>query len=195
MQRTFKSAPTCAPTFHRNQSGISLVEVLVTVLIIAIGGLGIASLQLAGLKYSAGSYGRTQAIFLADDIVNRMKSNRRVALGFTENTGAIGAGSAYEIAAFTAAGAAPLVDCLVAECDLANRAAYDIATWLEEIERALPSGQGRIRFTDEVSDDPESDELVRHFEIGLRWRQTASTTNVDSDPDDEIKEVFYRITI
>lgn len=195
MQRTFKSTPKCAPNFHRNQSGISLVEVLVTVLIIAIGGLGIASLQLAGLKYSAGSYGRTQAIFLADDIINRIKSNRKIALGFTAVEGSIGAGSAYEIADFTAAGAAPLVDCLVAPCNLENRAEYDISSWLEEIERALPSGQGRIRFTDEVSDDPESDELIRHFEIGLQWRQTASTTNTTSDPDDEIKQVFYRITI
>ena len=57
-------------------AGFGLIEVLVALLILAIGLLGMASLQTASLKQTTGSQARTQAIFLAEDFVERIRANR-----------------------------------------------------------------------------------------------------------------------
>ncbi len=62
------------PVTHQN--GFGLIEILVALLILAIGLLGMASLQTASLQQTTGSQARTQAIFLAEDIVERIRANR-----------------------------------------------------------------------------------------------------------------------
>ena len=57
------------------QSGISLVEVIVTILILSIGLLGMAALQNTSLKLAYDSYLRTQASFLAYDLIDRIRAN------------------------------------------------------------------------------------------------------------------------
>lgn len=58
------------------QQGFGLIEILVALLILAIGLLGMASLQTASLQQTTGSQARTQAIFLAEDLVERIRANR-----------------------------------------------------------------------------------------------------------------------
>lgn len=58
------------------QKGFGLIEVLVALLILAVGLLGMASLQTASLQQTTGSQTRTQAILLAKDIVERIRANR-----------------------------------------------------------------------------------------------------------------------
>lgn len=69
-------------------SGMTLVEVLVSLVVISVGLLGVAALQITSLRNSQGSYLRTQATALADDIIDRMRANRTVALTptFSYNT-------------------------------------------------------------------------------------------------------------
>ncbi len=62
------------PKVH-NGSGFTLIEVLVSLLILAIGLLGIAALQFKGLRYSNSSFIRSQVNFLAYDIADRMRMN------------------------------------------------------------------------------------------------------------------------
>lgn len=63
--------------------GMTLIEVLVSLVVISVGLLGVAALQTVSLRNSQGSYLRTQATALADDIIDRMRANRTVALGPT----------------------------------------------------------------------------------------------------------------
>jgi len=170
----------------KQQHGLSLVEILVTVLILAVGGLGIASLQLAGLKYSSGSYARTQAVILSDDMANRLKSNRAAALNLQAD-GSIGDPSAYEAATFAAPGAVGQ-DCLTQTCDADELATYDIAQWRNEIARTLPAGRGRITITDIAATGQ------RQFNIAMRWRQTATSTN-DTTNTNEIQTVTFRVSL
>lgn len=164
------------------QSGVTLVEVLVTVLILAVGSLGIASLQLAGLKYSSGSYARTQVTILSDDMANRIKSNRAIAL-----TGAV---SPYELSNFTGTTAVTR-DCITDVCTAEQFADYDIATWANEVARAIPSGQGRVIVTDRLVDGVND----RQFSIQLQWRQVANSTDQQGSDNDEVKSVAYRISL
>lgn len=64
----------------KKQGGFSLLEVLIALLVLSIGLLGLAALQAVSLKSNHGAYTRTQAIYLAYDIIDRIKANRNQAL-------------------------------------------------------------------------------------------------------------------
>ncbi len=55
--------------------GFSMVEVLVTVLVLGIGLLGLFGMQIAGVKSNQSAYFRTQASILASDIADRLRFN------------------------------------------------------------------------------------------------------------------------
>jgi type IV pilus modification protein PilV len=57
-------------------AGFSLIEVLVALLVLCIGLLGIAMLQVQGVRFNYGSYSRSQAVLLASDFAERLYANR-----------------------------------------------------------------------------------------------------------------------
>lgn len=57
------------------QKGFSLIEVLVAMLILCVGLLGAAAIQLNALKYTDSSAMRTQASFIAYDMMDRIRAN------------------------------------------------------------------------------------------------------------------------
>lgn len=61
---------------RKSCSGFSLIEVLIALLILAVGVLGIAALQFKALRYSYDTNIRNQISFLASDIADRMRINR-----------------------------------------------------------------------------------------------------------------------
>lgn len=60
--------------------GMTLIEVLVTLVIISVGLLGVAALQLATVRNNYDAFLRSQAAVLAGDVLDRMRANRRAAL-------------------------------------------------------------------------------------------------------------------
>lgn len=56
--------------------GLTLVEVLVTLVIISVGLLGVAALQLTTVRNNYDSFVRSQAAMLAGDMLDRMRANR-----------------------------------------------------------------------------------------------------------------------
>lgn len=52
-----------------------MIEVLITITIMSVGLLGLAAMQITGLRSVNGSSMRTQATLLADDIIERMRAN------------------------------------------------------------------------------------------------------------------------
>lgn len=65
-----------------HSQGFSLIEVLVALLITAIGLLGLASLQMKSLRAESNSLSRSQAIFIADDTANRIYANEAYASAY-----------------------------------------------------------------------------------------------------------------
>jgi len=59
----------------KKQYGVSLIEVLISVVVFAIGVLGLGGLQIASLKGSSNAHYRTTASVLAMDLADRMRSN------------------------------------------------------------------------------------------------------------------------
>lgn len=70
--------------------GFTLLEVLITMIVLAIGLLGIASLQSKVQVSQVESYQRTQALLLLQDMVDRINSNRAVAASYVTGTATSG---------------------------------------------------------------------------------------------------------
>lgn len=64
-----------ARTSLRRQSGATLIEVLVSVVVLAIGLLGAAALQSSALRNNQSSYERTQMTVLAQGMLDAMRNN------------------------------------------------------------------------------------------------------------------------
>jgi type IV pilus assembly protein PilV len=65
-----------SPRTLGSSRGLTLVEVLVTLVIISVGLLGVAALQLTTVRNNYDSFVRSQAAMLASDMLDRMRANR-----------------------------------------------------------------------------------------------------------------------
>src|SRR5690606_11407918 len=98
------------------QGGASLIEVLVAVLIMAIGLLGIAAMQTAALRNNQSALERSQAVIQSYAILDAMRANRAQALG-----------GAYNMAALTCA-----VPAMVG-----TLAQNDLVAWMQAVQDTL----------------------------------------------------------
>lgn len=78
MRRTYSFRP-------RRASGFSLIEVMIAILVMALGLLGFALLQTMSVRFTQSANQRTQAANLAYDILDQMRTNRLVAAQYTGN--------------------------------------------------------------------------------------------------------------
>ena len=140
----------------RRQRGISIVEALVALVVIAVGMLGIAGLYLSSLQASRSAKLRQYAVELAGSIADRIRANRDAAASY--NTAGYGAGPAVQ-------------NCSTARCTPAQLAQDDLARWLQDIRAQLP-GAARVNGTVTVTDRarPQSDNYV----IQVTWREANS---------------------
>jgi type IV pilus assembly protein PilV len=109
----------------RRQQGFSMLEVLITMVVISVGLLGIAGLIMTSFKNNHSAYSRGQATILANDIIDRMRANRTVAQ----------AGAPYLIALEAATPTA-----------VASVGDRDIRQWRLAVADALKKGTGGITF-------------------------------------------------
>ena len=60
-------------------AGFTLLEVLVALTILSIGLLGLASMLTKGMRFNHQAYVRTQATYIAYDLIDRIRANRDAA--------------------------------------------------------------------------------------------------------------------
>lgn len=118
------------------QCGFTLLEVLIALIILAIGLLGLAGLQATGLNMNHSAYNRSQATQLAYDIADRMRSNLAAI-----NTNA----SIYVITDSRDASSADYSSCMSSPgCNASDMAGRDLYEWNLGITNSLPDGIGSI---------------------------------------------------
>lgn len=86
------------------QCGFALLEVLVTIIILAFGLLGLAGLQSRALSAELESYQRAQALILTQDMADKMQTNRKAASGYAFTTSGaqyVGTSASYDCTAIT----------------------------------------------------------------------------------------------
>lgn len=79
------------PLAARNQRGVTLIEVMVTVIILSVGLLGMAGMQARLQQSEMEAYQRSQALMLLKDMANRISTNRNVAASYVTATTGVGA--------------------------------------------------------------------------------------------------------
>ena len=79
------------PAPLQRNAGFSLIEILVTIVILLVGLLGMAGLQGRALNSQMESYQRSQALVLLKDMGNRINANRKSASAYVTST-ALGTG-------------------------------------------------------------------------------------------------------
>ena len=84
----------------RPARGFSLIEVLVTILILTVGLLGLAGLQSRALTSQMEAYQRSQALILLKDMADRINANRSDAASYVTT---LGTGAACPAAGLTVA--------------------------------------------------------------------------------------------
>jgi type IV pilus assembly protein PilV len=116
-----------------NQLGMGMTEVLVAMLLLGIGVIGFAALQVKALSASHDSAFRTQASSIAKDVLERMHVNPTASAIYTNN-------SLWD---------APTVNrdaCEIASCNTTTALAnYDIADIANMAQTTLPSGRVNVR--------------------------------------------------
>jgi type IV pilus assembly protein PilV len=105
---------------RKHSGGMTLVEVLVTLVIISVGLLGVAGMQLATVRNNSDAFVRSSAAVLASDMLDRMRANRRDALAanYNVNYGATPTGTTV--------------------------AAREMREWKAVLGNQLPQGDGQI---------------------------------------------------
>ena len=81
----------------RRARGVSLIEVLVAILILTIGLLGVAGLQMHMQTAQLEAYQRSHAIMLLQDMVDRVNANRKNVASYV-TTDPLGTGSTLDCA-------------------------------------------------------------------------------------------------
>ena len=120
-----------------NQRGVSLIEVLVSVLILSIGILGMISLQATSLKVSHQSHYQTEAMHLLNSISDRIRANPEAAED-----------GSFTLALTTRA-TNIAKDCSTNDCNATELAAYDLSQWRNgTINSSLPVAGVRIAADD-----------------------------------------------
>lgn len=144
---------------RRGQSGFTLIEVLVSALILAIGLVGVAGLQALSLKTNQSAFMRSQATALAYDLADRMRTNLEGANGGFYDP----AQAAIDANCTTTNGCAPAVMAL-----------HDLAEWNAAINTYLPMGQGFVCIDSTPYDgtsvlDPQCDGSGTGFSVKVWW--------------------------
>jgi type IV pilus assembly protein PilV len=160
------------------QRGFTMVEALVTVLIFAIGLLGVIGLQTLALASTSISNQRGDATVLALDMADRMRANLAAV-----NSG-VGTGYDAAVAASNACRAV-YADAVAAAaaCTSDQLAADDLYDWHAQIQQSLPSGDGAVCIdstpNDGVPGAPACDGAGTAYAIKVWWTQQA-TRNVNA---------------
>ena len=117
--------------------GFTFVEILVAIIIIGVGLLATARMQLLAVQNTQGGYLRSQASNIGYDIIDRMRAN----------TPAVTNGN-YDLAAGDATPAQITGKGAGADCSTAQMARFDLFWWRQAVVGNLPNGTGAIATVD-----------------------------------------------
>ena len=130
------------------QRGFSLVEVLITLVIMSVGMLGIAGLYVQSMQAGRTSMFRHHAVTLAGDVADRIRANPTADIAYTAPVGADN-------------------NCILGgvDCTATQMAANDILLWKDQAANTLPGGDITIILT------PESGLIPPTYQITVSWTE------------------------
>ena len=168
---------------HKYQSGVGMVEVLVTVFVLAIGLLGIASLQFIGTFTNTDALNRSQSVLIAQQMAERLRANSDMS---TNGSGLVVDNNYFEsdnynfsnlscvldvtdFACFCLAVPATIPDCTSVNCTPAEFAAFDAYEMSCAMAANNPNVSMSLTCVDNNDLDDDACSAGSRHTILLRW--------------------------
>jgi type IV pilus assembly protein PilV len=130
------------------QRGFSLVEVLITLVIMSVGMLGIAGLYVQSMQAGRTSMFRHHAVTLAGDVADRIRANPTADIAYAA---AVGVDNGCVLGGV--------------DCSPTQMAANDILLWKDQAADTLPGGDVLIVHTAEAGLVPTT------YQITVSWTE------------------------
>jgi len=159
-----------------SQRGVTLIESLVALVILALGILGLAAVQARMLVDTRTTNSRAIAIRLIGELNERMQIN---VAAFYPPTTPVGAPLPYTDGKVPNVPTTfpdppttwpPSPDCTSAACTAAQQAAYDLAAWRRKVDRSMLKGRARVW---QIS--------PRQLQVVIAWQANENTKTTLSD--------------
>ena len=148
------------------QSGLGLIESLIALLVISIGLLGIAALQISSLQQSSSANWHSQAVWYSYEMTDRINANR----GALANYAGIDTSGNYS------------QDCQTAACTAAQMVTADAQEW-QSLVSNLPQGRGFV---------VQNGALLT---VSVMWDDGADATNCTNGEADSANMTCFTVTI
>lgn len=139
-------------------TGFTLIEVLVTLVVLSIGLLGVAALQAKSQQFSRNAYMHTQATVLAHDMLERMRANPAgLNAGFYDLPAAAEEGNCFSLTG----------------CSLQEMAQNDMYEWSSAVANGLSAGTSVVcidsSYDDGTSTAPACDGSGSTYVVKVWW--------------------------
>jgi type IV pilus assembly protein PilV len=155
------------------QSGVGMIEVLVAMVLLAMGLLGAIALQFVSAKEQRSSQYVSRAAMAANEISERMRANREGILASLYVT------TQVTYAEGLTASTMPTVNCTPAQpCTTpAQTTSFDVAVWQQNLQSNMPQGQSAAFLT-----MPADGALAASRDIVIAWVEPVVDKNADGNP-------------
>ena len=152
----------------QRQRGVSLLEVMISLVIVGIGVLGLIGMQARAMSNQRDSFDRKAAAELMAQISERMRANH---LGFMANN--------YASTLLPADAVGTATACVLASpCTAAQQASSDLVSWHTQIRNRLPSSGAVIGTSGAAGSVIGSG--ANSMRITMIWREASPTGGTDA---------------
>lgn len=179
-----------APRSRGRQQGFTLVEVMVTVFVVAVGLLSAAALQAVSKKASLDAVQRTTATVLAQDMIERIRANRAQLADYAVN----------DLSDQTAPAAPGCGTGTDPDCTAAQLVAYDLHHWWRSVagsDETIADGSGGSEAAGGLRDPAGCIRVIgQQIDVVVTWRgmskisQVPEANNEDDPTDDACGELL-----
>lgn len=152
----------------KKQSGLSMIESLIALVVISIGLLGIAAMQLTGMQQSANAHWQSQAVWYSYEMTDRISANGTNNFNLYDG---IDTDTDYSM------------DCMTNACTPAQMVTADAQDWSNMID-TLPGGRGVISLT------PGNDLLV-----SVMWDDNTGINNCPNGVPGSADKTCFSVTV
>lgn len=149
---------------HSKETGSSLIEVVVALFVLAIGMLGVLSMQVKSMQFNQSAYYYSQAVYLANQILEDMRSSPNIAnaylIGIDEST------------------PESTKNCSISgeTCSATELRDFNLKTWRENVEGTLVLGKSSV------------ERIGNFYAITVQFDDSRSSPDAESNGNPELAE-------
>ena len=113
--------------------GATLLEMMISLFVMGVGMMGVLGMQTQAVRFNHQAYSYSQAVFLAQEIMESIRANKTAA-------------ASYKVALGGGSSTAKNCSVMNANCSHSQLKDWDIKAWQEKVAKRLPAGKGGIAY-------------------------------------------------